>query len=339
MTQRPRGRPQTLTIEILPNLTEWVEQRKTQKEILRLLLDEFGITCSRPTLARRIRQWGLQRRSQNHPSSYLCERIQTLFFEQALQEADLYRTLQREGFQITRRKLQQIRLDMGLIRRLSPEQNEIARNRAKEIFAEQESNNSVLQGYGSQYLYTWFRQQQHIISYHSLKSVYREVYPEIVRARLNDVRYRRNGWTCAGPNFIWSVDAYDKLQPYGIEIYACIDAYSRYIVWFYAGDSAHTQRSIFEQYLTTVHKRRICPSIIRSDHGVELNLTAGAHWFLSQTRANLDSNGTEENISFRDCWLWGKSIHNVKIERWWNHLCQARSWFWRVCFLLFNLVI
>ncbi|KAL6229678.1 hypothetical protein BDW75DRAFT_235014 [Aspergillus navahoensis] len=32
---------------------------------------------------------------------------------------------------------------------------------------------------------------------------------------------------CSGPNFIWSIDGYLKLAPYGIEIYAAIDAYSR----------------------------------------------------------------------------------------------------------------
>jgi hypothetical protein len=26
-----------------------------------------------------------------------------------------------------------------------------------------------------------------------------------------------------------------KLEPYGIEIYAAIDGYSRYVIWFYVG--------------------------------------------------------------------------------------------------------
>ena len=43
-----------------------------------------------------------------------------------------------------------------------------------------------------------------------------------------------------------------KLQPYGIEVYAAIDAYSRYIIWIYVGISARTQVSVVRQYLDTV---------------------------------------------------------------------------------------
>ena len=47
-----------------------------------------------------------------------------------------------------------------------------------------------------------------------------------------------------GPNWLWSVDGYLKLEPYGIEIYAAIDAYSRYIIWIYCGITARTGVSV-----------------------------------------------------------------------------------------------
>ena len=46
------------------------------------------------------------------------------------------------------------------------------------------------------------------------------------------------------PNWLWLVDSYLKLEPYGIEIYAAIDAYSRYIIWIYCGITARTGVSV-----------------------------------------------------------------------------------------------
>jgi hypothetical protein len=43
-----------------------------------------------------------------------------------------------------------------------------------------------------------------------------------------------------------------KLTPYGIEIYAAIDAYSRYVVWIYVGVSGMIAVSVVRQYLNTV---------------------------------------------------------------------------------------
>ena len=40
-----------------------------------------------------------------------------------------------------------------------------------------------------------------------------------------------------------------KLEPFGIEIYAAIDGYSRYIVWPYVGVSARTAVSVQRQCL------------------------------------------------------------------------------------------
>jgi hypothetical protein len=47
-----------------------------------------------------------------------------------------------------------------------------------------------------------------------------------------------------GPNDVWYIDGYMKLEPFGIEIYAIIDGYSRYIVWIYVGITARTAVSV-----------------------------------------------------------------------------------------------
>ncbi|CAG8785481.1 17044_t:CDS:2 [Gigaspora margarita] len=38
-----------------------------------------------------------------------------------------------------------------------------------------------------------------------------------------------------GPNFMWSVDGYDKLRQWGFYIHGAVDAYSRYIIWLEVG--------------------------------------------------------------------------------------------------------
>src|SRR5438067_109121 len=48
-------------------------------------------------------------------------------------------------------------------------------------------------------------------------------------------RKARGEYVVPGPNFVWSVDGYEKLSQYGFQIYACIDAFSRYIIWIYVG--------------------------------------------------------------------------------------------------------
>jgi hypothetical protein len=68
-----------------------------------------------------------------------------------------------------------------------------------------------------------------------------------------------------------------KLTPYGIEIYAAIHAYSRYIVWIYVSVSGMTAISVVRQYLNVVKNIGYHPQIIRSDHGLETALIAGTH--------------------------------------------------------------
>ena len=38
---------------------------------------------------------------------------------------------------------------------------------------------------------------------------------------------RRRTYHTPGPNYVWHVDGYDKLKPYGFPVHGCIDGYSR----------------------------------------------------------------------------------------------------------------
>lgn len=49
--------------------------------------------------------------------------------------------------------------------------------------------------------------------------------------RWQNIQQHRGAYITPGPNFFSSIDGYLKLAPYGIEIYAALNAYFWYIIW------------------------------------------------------------------------------------------------------------
>ncbi|XTI86975.1 hypothetical protein V2W45_1238247, partial [Cenococcum geophilum] len=49
-----------------------------------------------------------------------------------------------------------------------------------------------------------------------------------------------------------SINTYYKLERFSIQIYATINAYSRYIVWLHYSIIAHLGVSVVKQYIRTV---------------------------------------------------------------------------------------
>jgi hypothetical protein len=78
---------------------------------------------------------------------------------------------------------------------------------------------------------------------------------------------------------MWCLDGHDKLARWGIEIYGCVDAYSRNILSFYVGHSNRTSLSIFCQYLQAIRSRGVRRAILRSDRGTETPMMADAHYY------------------------------------------------------------
>ncbi|PMD60768.1 uncharacterized protein K444DRAFT_721226 [Hyaloscypha bicolor E] len=88
----------------------------------------------------------------------------------------------------------------------------------------------------------------------------------------------REEYNIHGPNFVWSIDSYCKLRFCGIEIYAGIDAYSRFVPWIYIGIS--NGYAISMQYLDLVDEMEVIPLHIRSDRGCETPIITNAHYIL-----------------------------------------------------------
>ena len=317
-------------------LTGLLEEGATIEDLLQFLQSEHTINISRPTLYRRLQAWNLLRQSRTQNTEHLQVRVRQLFFEYGLSDDEIHAELQREGLTATSWGILCIRRTFGLFRRRTPAQIDALQQEAREFFETQQHVDAVVRSYGKEHLYTYLRQRQVNISRNSGFEVYKEFYQDEVNRRRQRVEYRRSGWTTRGPNFVWSIDGYCKLSTWGFEIYAGIDAYSRYITWFSAGVEAHTSLAVLAQYVYIVEQYGYIPQILRADRGKETPLACGAHfWLSSSQRTNLvrdEVTGLEQAspVTFRDCVIYGKSTKNIKIESWWGRLSDGRSHFWRV---------
>ncbi|XP_071944693.1 uncharacterized protein [Antedon mediterranea] len=140
--------------------------------------------------------------------------------------------------------------------------------------------------------------------------------PEGVEARRRR-RLHRRIYHVPGPNYIWHIDSYDKLKPYGICINGCIDGFSRHIIWLEAYFTSSNPKVIAGYYVNSVRQKMGCPKSIRTDFGTENSIVGPMQQFLCN-----------ENSSF----IQGTSQHNQRIESWWGILRKHFTQFWMDAF-------
>ena len=313
-----------VTINLDPYKSEILHLLDTQKshaDILQYLKTTYELSVSKPTLKRRLKEWGIGVQIHTSDDSVLRDRISDLFFH-GLTDPQIYRTLELEEFTVSPSGAIRIRKEMGLKRRLrTKEEQEQSDELALEKLTD-ELQQGVIEGYGRGLLYAHFQQLGIHIARNRLFTVYRTLVPDAIERRTRDMQRHRGEYIVPGPNHVWSLDGYLKLAPYGIEVYAAIDAYSRFIIWIYVGISARTAVSVLRQYLDTVALLGQHPRFVRSDHGNETVLLASAHHQLQQT--------AEPDLEFQDCYLYGTSTTNQRIESWWNQLTKGLLFRWRV---------
>lgn len=132
-------------------------------------------------------------------------------------------------------------------------------------------------------------------------------------------RLRRRLYRNPGPNFLWHVDSYDKLKPYGVCINGAVDGFSRMIIWLHAYSTSSNPKVIAGYFIDEVDRRGGTPSRIRSDLGTENCALEQMQRFLRDTH----------NDEFSDrCYITGSSNHNQRIEQWWGFLRTHHAQFW-----------
>ena len=77
--------------------------------------------------------------------------------------------------------------------------------------------------------------------------------PEGVNKRSRN-RLQRRQYNGKGPNFIWHLDGYNKLKPYGFCVHGCIDRYSRQVMWLEVGHTNNHPGVIANYFLNCVQQ-------------------------------------------------------------------------------------
>jgi len=222
-------------------------------------------------------------------------------------------------FEITSRQLEKLRVQNGLryARRHEATEEEVDEKREAIIRGMKENGASR---YGRGLHLSTLRKHGVLCSQYHLRKLLQEIDPDGLKAR-DFRRARRKGrMDIAGPGRMGSLDGYDKLKPWGIEIYAFIDGYSRYVLQVYCGNDNKTAISVLVQYLRMVRRLKKMPRCLRADKGVETPLLAWAHVLLRRATYRQEEGIDIPELPFERAFSWGTSTRNIRIERWWKSL-------------------
>ena len=136
-------------------------------------------------------------------------------------------------------------------------------------------------------------------------------------------RLLRRRYICPGPNYVWHIDGYDKLKPFGFAIHGAIDGFSRRIMWLEVGRSNNNPAIIALYYLDTVKQLGGSPLRCRCDLGTENSKLEELQTFFTVV------NGPDAAAESSDnCFMYGKSTANQRIEAWWSILRRQASDWW-----------
>ncbi|KAI1116337.1 hypothetical protein F5Y14DRAFT_440036 [Nemania sp. NC0429] len=325
-----KGRPLSNIDEFRLQITELYEDGISVAEIYQFI-NEQGVDCTFRTLQRRIQAWNLVvNRTTKLQAEEIVHRIEFLFFVRGWKDKSIQLDLSKSGITISLRTITRIRVSHGMKRRYrTDEERAEAMRRAAEFLEKHQQRSSMIRSFGKNYLYEFVRTQAGVIvGRNQLYQYYKARWPESVRQRSQSTTFQHGKYVIPGRNFMWGFDGYMKLQKIGIEIYACIDAYSRMIIWIYVGPTACTSLSTLKQFLRTVSTAGIRPLFTRADMGVETALFAGAQGILAESDGTAIAyegpNGEQrlhrQGNRLSSCHLWGTSKQNQKIEAWWRSL-------------------
>ncbi len=157
------------------------------------------------------------------------------------------------------------------------------------------------------------------VSKEFVRNALRIMDPEGVEIRSRN-RLQRRQYNGKGPNFIWHLDGYDKLKPYGFCIHGCIDGYSRQFMWLEVGRTNNHPGVIANYFLNCVQLVGGTASVIRGDMGTENCRVAAIQRIFRH-----DSGDSWAGVK---SFLYGKSVSNQRIEAWWGQLRKGASDWW-----------
>ena len=158
-----------------------------------------------------------------------------------------------------------------------------------------------------------------VVSRETVRHALKLLDPDGVERR-SQHKLKRRAYSAKGPNFIWHLDGYDKLKPFGLCIHGAIDGYSRRILWLEVGPSNNNPRIVARYFMDCVKQLGGAPRTIRGDRGTENVNIAAMQSFLRR-------NGTD-SMAGQKSFLYGRSVSNQRIEAWWSFLRNNDTDWW-----------
>lgn len=155
----------------------------------------------------------------------------------------------------------------------------------------------------------------------TVRIILRFIDPDGVTTR-RQRRLRRRMYWSKGPNYLYHIDGWDKLKPYGLCVHGCIDGFSRKIMWLEASPSNNNPFVVCKYFSDCVKQLKGVPHIVRADHGTENVNVALMQRILRH--GNNDDRG-RMGASF----IYGRSTSNQRIEGWWSKFAGLGMKKWR----------
>ena len=217
-----------------------------------------------------------------------------------------------------------IRLSMRQLKRILRERDLSRRKRQSPVNEIVDSIENELQGSGRLIGYRLMHQKLGlsyglIVDRETVRVIMKALDPEGVERR-SQHRLVRRKYHASGPNFIWHIDGYDKLKPFGFCIHGAIDGYSRRIMWLEVDHSNNNPYTIANYFLQCVRRIGGTPTILRSDCGTENCYVAAIQRFFRE--------GHGDTLCGDNSFMYGRSVSNQRIEAWWSTLRKLDTDFW-----------
>ena len=139
---------------------------------------------------------------------------------------------------------------------------------------------------------------------------------------LEDKRHQlqRRKYYSRGPNYVWHLDGYDKLKPFGFAIHACIDGYSRKVLWLSLLQSNKDPKLVCHLFTDYLRSLGGVPRKIVGDR-----CTGNVH--IAAVQRFLRRNHTDLMPGF-ETFQYGHSVSNQSIEAFWSQLRRLCTRWW-----------
>lgn len=217
------------------------------------------------------------------------------------------------GVSLSLRQLKRILKALGLSRRKRP----------SEISNVVDAIEMELSGSGSCVGYRQIHQRLRddyglVVDRNTVRLVMGHLDPDGVLRRTRK-RFIRRTYHCKGPNFLWHIDGYDKLKPFGFAIHGAIDGYSRRILWL---EVAHTNKDpcVVGNYFVECVEQIGGAPVVRGDCGTENVYVAGIQRFLRRE--------CQDDLAGFKSFMYGTSVANQRTEAWWSYLRRSSTTWW-----------